>query len=216
MSLFEGVELTPEQQAAVQANADKQYLGYESPDQVKGLKANNDALLAEKHEAGRVAKEASDAAESARLDTARSKGDVKALEESWAAKQAESDDRYNALLKQNESSAISAEVNKLAAELGGDNAALLAPHIQNRLRYEDGQVKVMDSNGGLTISTLDDLAKEFRNNPMFASAIVGTKANGGGAAHGGKSNSSGASLGNKKWSEMTMIEKTQHLENKGA
>lgn len=189
MSLTDGIEgLTESQIAAINANATKTYEGYESPDQVKGLKANNDALLAEKHEAGRIAKEAETAAENARLATAEKNGDFESYKKSVDLKMQESTDRYNNLLAQNQTNAIGAEVSKIAAELGGDNAALLAPHIQSRLRYEDGKVQVTNSDGGLTTSTLDDLKTEFRNNPMFASAIVGSKARGGGANPGGSGN----------------------------
>lgn len=189
MALFDGIEgITPELQAAIEANAKKDYEGYESPDQVKGLKDSRDSLLSEKKAADQATQEAVRLAEQAKLDASVKSGDVDALTKSYTAKLEESDARFNALLKTNESNAINAEVTRMAAELGGDNAALLAPHIAQRLRYEDGQVKVTDTQGGLTISTLSDLTTEFRNNPMFASAIVGSKASGGGAnagSHGG-------------------------------
>lgn len=194
MSLFEGVELTEEQKAAIQANAEKQYSGYESPEQVAGLKQAKDALLAEKKAAEEAKALAAKEAEDRALEAAKAKGDVKAVEESLTAKQREWEEKYNGLLKENESSAINAVVSKMAAELGGESATLLEPHLRTRLRYDDGKVKVTDSEGSLTVSSIDDLAKEFKNNPAFATVIVGSRSSGGGAVpQNGKSGGAGDS-----------------------
>lgn len=210
MSLTDGIEgLTEAQIEAINGNAAKQYEGYESPDSVAGLKKAKDDLLAEKKAVEEaklaLAKEAEDKA----LEAARAKGDIKTLEESWKQKQAESDERYNSLLKQNETSAINGAAAKLAAELGGESADLLEPHLKARLRYEDGKVKVVDADGSLTVSTISDLATEFKSNPAFAKVIVGSKASGGGAAT--QSSSGGATGGNKKYADMSLQERADHL-----
>lgn len=186
MSLTDGIEgLTEAQIEAINGNAAKQYEGYESPDSVAGLKKAKDDLLAEKKQVEEAKLALASEAEQKSLEAARAKGDIKTLEESWQKKQAESDERYNSLLKQNESSAINGAAAKLAAELGGESAAVLEPHLKARLRYEDGKVKVTDADGSLTIATVSDLAVEFKSNPAFAKVIVGSKANGGGAANNG-------------------------------
>ena len=52
MNLTDGIEgLTEDQVAAINANAAKTYEGYESPEQIAGLKAAKDSLLAEKKKA---------------------------------------------------------------------------------------------------------------------------------------------------------------------
>ena len=52
MNLTDGIEgLTEDQVAAINANAAKTYEGYESPEQIAGLKAAKDSLLAEKKQA---------------------------------------------------------------------------------------------------------------------------------------------------------------------
>jgi hypothetical protein len=72
----------------------------------------------------------------------------------------------------------------------GDNAELLSEQIAKRLKFTDGSLKVTDANGNLTVSTLDDLANEFKNNPRYGALLTGNQSSGG-SASGGK-NSGGA------------------------
>jgi len=78
---------------------------------------------------------------------------------------------------------------KVAAELAdGSNAELLSTFISKRLKYTDDGLKVTDSNGDLTVSSLDDLKREFQNDAKFAALLRGSQASGGGAKGGEKSN----------------------------
>jgi hypothetical protein len=81
------------------------------------------------------------------------------------------------------------EAMKIATQLAdGFNAELLGEKIAQRLKYTDEGVKILDSNGQLTVSTVEDLKTEFQNNERFASLLRGNQSSGGGAA-GGKSGS---------------------------
>ncbi len=218
MSLTDGIDgLSEDQVAAIKANEAKQYEGYESPDQVSGLKANNQELLEEKRQATQKATDAAKAAEAAALETAKKSGDIEALTKSFEAKileeRALGDVERNktaALVKKTEDAAINAAVTKMAVSLAKDSAVVLEPHIKERLRYEDGEIKVTDSKGGLTISKIEDLAAEFKNNPAFASVIVGSQANGGGAPKGNEGSGGGAPS-DVKWSDMTTEQRAAHL-----
>ena len=78
---------------------------------------------------------------------------------------------------------------KVAAELAdGSNAELLSTFISKRLKYTDDGLKVTDQNGDLTVSSLDDLKREFQNDAKFAALLRGSQASGGGAKGGEKSN----------------------------
>lgn len=204
MNLTDGIEgLTEDQVAAINANAAKTYEGYESPEQIKGLKDKNDALIGEQREAARLARESSDAADAAKLEAAKKGGDIESITKSYEEKLSAYEQKLSSINKASEDNAISAVVSKMAAELGGDNAALLEPHLRSHLRYEDGVVKVTDSDGGLTISTLDDLSTKFRTNPAFAPVIVGSKANGGGAkVQNGQSGGAGGSKFSKHLADL--------------
>jgi len=211
MNLTDGIEgLTEDQVAAINANAAKTYEGYESPEQIAGLKAAKDSLLAEKKQAEEAKAAATLATEAAKLEAAKKGGDIESITKSYEEKLSAYEQKLSSINKASEDNAISAVVSKMAAELGGDNAALLEPHLRSHLRYEDGVVKVTDSDGGLTISTLDDLSTKFRTNPAFAPVIVGSKANGGGAKV-QNGNSGGAASSNKPYKDMTLAEKADHI-----
>jgi hypothetical protein len=77
------------------------------------------------------------------------------------------------------------EAMKIASQLAdGFNAELLGEKIAQRLKYTDEGVKILDSNGQLTVSTVEDLKTEFQNNERFASLIRGNQSSGGGAPGG--------------------------------
>ncbi|WP_019518976.1 hypothetical protein [Faucicola boevrei] len=53
--------------------------------------------------------------------------------------------------------------------------------LEKRLTADNGQIKVTDDSGAMTINSLDDLYKEFSTSGKFDSLIVGTRASGTGA-----------------------------------
>lgn len=73
----------------------------------------------------------------------------------------------------------------LARELSGDAWAVMLPHIQSRLVADlDSDIpacKVVAADGQPSTLTVEDLKKEFLNNPAFASIIKGVDSTGGGA-----------------------------------
>lgn len=165
--------------------------GYED---TTGLKAQRDALLNEKKEAQRKAKEAEYAAKLAAEEAARKSGDVSALEKSWQEKLAATESNYKSLneslTKQIHGLTVGQTAIKLASELAVSGSAdVLLPHIQSRLTVEikDGvpSVRVLDLQGKPTALTVDELKQEFISNKAFAPLIAASKATGGGASTGG-------------------------------
>lgn len=170
--------------------------GYED---TTGLKAQRDALLNEKKEAQRKAKEAEEAAKLAAEEAARKSGDVSALEKSWQEKLAATENNYKSqnesLTKQIHGLTVGQTAIKLASELAiSGSADVLLPHIQSRLTVEikDGvpSVRVLDLQGKPTAMTVDELKQEFISNKAFAPLIAASKATGGGAS--GNNSGSGA------------------------
>lgn len=153
---------------------------------VKRLEDNNKALLSEKL----AAKEAAD---KAALESAKKSGDVEALEKSWAEKlnqvQAAKDQELTGLKSLLDSVTRGATAATVAAEIFGQHADLMRPHVDSRLRTEimDGkpQVRVLDAAGNLTALTVDDLKNEFKNSAKFASFVVGSRASGGATVNNG-------------------------------
>ncbi|MDO6706783.1 hypothetical protein [Photobacterium sp. 1_MG-2023] len=133
----------------------------------------------------------------------RKSGDVDALEKSWQEKltkrETELNQQIESLNGNLRTMLVDNEATKLAAELAGDSASVLLPHIKSRLGVAEKEGKqvtaVLDTAGQPSAFTLDELKKEFSDNPAFAPVIVGSKASGGGAGGGSQGGQPPASGG---------------------
>src|SRR5574344_2045131 len=163
-------------------------------DDLKGLKASRDALLAEKKEQQRKAEEAE--AERLRIereaqeDLARKNGDWKALELSYQeklqAREAELLAQQEALTKQVYCLTVGQQAVKIAGELFKPHAqALVTQFIESRLTLDNGVVRVLDSQGKPSAMTFDELKNELKTNPMFQDIVIVNTNSGGGAAGSG-------------------------------
>lgn len=164
--------------------------GMPEPEDVSGLKEQNAKLLAEKKDALAKQNAADAAAKKAAEDAARASGDVAALDASWKAKFEEQAAQYEGRVKTLSGTVseltVGSTAKDIAAKVFGKNAPLMMPHVLQRLALEevDGKHVVrVTKDGKPTASTLDELQKEFTNNPEYASVVIGTKA--GGAPQGG-------------------------------
>lgn len=191
-------------------------LDIEGAEDTGALKRAKDHEKEQRKEAEKKAKEAQEALEEAqaeleKLQNAGKSGDdkVAAAEKAWKTKLEKRErelqaqvDAANAALK---SMAVDAVATGMAAELAGDSAEILLPHITRRLTVEivDGKAvtKVLGTDGQPSALTPEELKKEILSNDKFAPIIVASKASGGGAG-GARRGASGA----KKLSEMTATE----------
>lgn len=176
--------------------------GIPQGEDVTGLKAKVQELLDEKKAEADKRKAAEESARTAAEESARKKNDFETLAKSLEQKNLELQSKLEEIQKRDANLAIDSAALKMASELSeGSNVKLMTRFLKDRLRFEDGEVKVTDEKGGLTVSTLEDLAAEFKKNEDFSSLIVATKASGGGATGG-----SGGAAG-KKFNELTTAEK---------
>lgn len=169
--------------------------GVLSEDEVAGIKANRDALLAEKKEQQRLAQEAE--AERQRIErealeeAARQKGDWQALEDSYKAKLAERETEFanqaDALRKQVYKLTVGEQAIKLAAEISKPHTQqIMSRFIEERLTLdENNNVRVLDLQGKPSAMTIEDLKAEFKANAMFQDIVVINNSSGGGASGGG-------------------------------
>lgn len=208
---LDGLELSEEQVAQI----NKQNEGLVSASEIEGLRQNRDDLLAEKKAIAASKLLSEEKAESEHLLSLQKDNDYKALSKSYEDKlsQYEQRDKDNALKIQKQ--AVGSKALEMAKSISsGDNADLLATFIEQRLRSEDGEIKVTDSNGGLTISTYDDLLNEFKTSQKFASLVVATKASGGRASDGDKIGSAGSVPSSKKtYSDLSLKEQVEYNRN---
>ena len=144
---------------------------------------------------------------------AKKKGDVDAVEATWKAKLAKREKELNDQIESANNAlrthVLESTSTKIASEIAGENAEVIMPHIQKRLKVEivDGKIvtKVLGQDGADTELSPADLQKEFLSNNKFSAIVVASKASGGGAG-GGRKGGSGAP---KKLSEMTATEEAQ-------
>jgi hypothetical protein len=156
------------------------------------MQGKMDTLLGEtkKAKADKVASE--EAAREATEAAARKGGDFEQLhkssEEGRLAAIAERDGLRSSIANEKRNTAALQIATGLA---DGPNAEILSDIIGKRLKSTDEGIKVLDASGNLTVSTVDDLATEFKNNERFASLLKGNQSGGGGANGGGKESSGG-------------------------
>lgn len=91
-------------------------------------------------------------------------------------------------------------VMELAVRLAGDSAALLIPHLKDRVQVnevgEQYVVQVTDINGTPSALTMEDLGKEFKANKLFEKVLLGRQSSGGGSSGG-----SGGSGGTEEYAK---------------
>lgn len=151
-----------------------------------------DELLTETKKAKTARREAEELAAREAEDKARKDGDFEQLLKSSEEKRLESESKLNEFQTNIDKEKLKSAAYKLGAEVAdGENAELMAVFFEERLKPVDGDVKVTDKDGNLTVSTLADLKKEFESMPRYASLLRGNQSSGGGA-NGSGGNGGGA------------------------
>lgn len=155
------------------------------------MKAKNEELLGET-KAAKQAKRETEAAAQAELEKiALASNDHEQLYKSLQGKHSALEGEYEGLKGAIATEKRNNAAMKIATELAdGSNAELLSEFISRRLKFTDDGVKVTDSTGALTVSSLTDLAAEFKGDARYSALLKGNQSSGGGAT--GGSNSGGA------------------------
>lgn len=157
--------------------------GLPQPEDVTGLKRKNEELLAEKRASDERRRAAEEDARRKEEERLAAEGNFKQLYESSQTKTAEWEQRYSQLEQSIHQRDINLAATRIATAIAdGDNADILKEFIAKRLKVAEGQVRVTDDSGNLTVSALADLQREFETSPRYASLVRGSQAGGGGAA----------------------------------
>ena len=170
-------------------------------DEHKQTKAKNDEKV---EELQRQMEEIKSQYESKQQEKAKENGDFESLLKSSEQKRQEIEQKYNQLTDQIAQEKLEHEASKIANKLGNtpENAELLSFFVKQRLKYTDEGLKVTDEQGNATISTVDELEKEFTESNRYASLVKGSQASGGGASGSG-------SGGTKTFNDYSEAELTQ-------
>lgn len=160
------------------------------------LEANSADLLNEKKQEKEKREKAESDAEAAKNEKAKADGDYKQLYESSQIELEAQKNRTSEFAKQTEKADIRKEAAKLANELTkhSGRAEDLTEKIAARLKRIDGELKVLDTSGHLTVSSLTDLKADIST--KFDWLVDGSQASGGGAP--GNTTSSQAPAKNEK------------------
>lgn len=207
--------LEPSMQAFYKAQGEDYVLAVEglpAPEDVTGLKAKNDELLAELRANKTKAREAEEAARIAAEDAARKSGDTEALDRSWQEKHtaalAEKDGTLSALQAQVHALTVGATAARVAGELAVQGSAavlqqIIEPRLSMELREGKPTVVVLDAERRPTALTVEEFKTQLFNDAALAPLIASSRASGGGAA-GGKGG--GAA---KTWNQLTGMERVE-------
>ena len=87
--------------------------------------------------------------------------------------------------------------------------------VYSRLKYQEGELKVTDGNGNLTISSLDDLRNEFQNDSRFASLLKGNQSSGGGATGGNNSGSAAKTKSRAEFEAFNPADRMKYIKSGG-
>ena len=150
-------------------------------EEVQGLKAKNDELLAEKKAAQRAKEELDAKARTEKERYAQENGQYQELYESQKQEANVLRQKIEEMNQQVTRQKVQSEATKIAASLTKDvaRAKLLEEKLGQRLTLMDGEIRVTDDSGQLTVSTLDDLVVSVKNDYPFL--VDGNQATGGGA-----------------------------------
>lgn len=184
--------------------------------EVAGLKAKNDELLAEKKAAQRAKEEIDAKANAEKERLAQENGQYQELYESQKQEANVLRKKIEEMNQMAVRQQVTSEATKIAGTLTKDvsKAKLLEEKISQRLTLLDGEIRVTDGSGQLTVSTLEDLVSTVRNDYPFL--IDGTQATGGGATR----SQGGADVGNRQISRsdfdaMGLGQRAQYLKEGG-
>lgn len=207
--------LEPSLQAFYKAQGEDYVLAIEglpATEDVSGLKAKNDELLAELRTNKTKAREAEEAARLAAEDLARKSGDTQALDKSWEEKHTkamtEKDGTLSALQAQVHALTVGATAARLAGELAVQGSAavlqqIIEPRLSMELREGKPVVVVLDTDRRPSALTVDEFKEQLFNDAALAPLIASSRASGGGAT-GGKGG--GAA---KTWDQLSGMERVE-------
>lgn len=180
------------------------------------MKSKMDELLGETKKAKALKNKADeDVAEAARAKALKD-NDFEQLFKSSEAQRETSDTKYSELLGKIANEKRNSEAVKIAMQLSdGDNAELLSQFIAPRLKYTDEGIKILDINGQLTVSTVEDLKTEFQSNARYSSLLKGNQSSGGGASGGNSGSAADNILARAEFEKMPPDKRSEFLKKGG-
>jgi hypothetical protein len=201
MDIFNGVELSDEQKAAIQENLnsaiESEFVSRTEFDAVFGKK---EELLAEAKRAKDAKRAAEEEAEQKRLEAAAKNGDIESLTKSYEEKLAGLQSQLNERIEGDRKR----EIGNIASGFVNENVVddplirkAMTEELSKRLDLREGKPVVLDTEGNLTALSTDDLFSEFQNASVYKPHLVASKASGGSATGSTSTSNVSGNLANK-------------------
>lgn len=186
--------------------------------EVSGLKANNEALLTEKKEAARKAKEAEEARQQAHQEALKSAGKMdefeKTIRSQYEPVLKEKEEKYSALANRVLGSERKAVLGSFAGDLITPEAVdILAPFVRTEFEGDDVVTKFVGPDGSVITTDPEQFRKYLREHKAFSHLIKANAASGGGAS-GGKGGGAAKTLSEMNDAERIAFSKSDPAEFK--
>jgi len=161
-------------------------LDIEGEEDTGALKRAKDREVQARKDAEKKLKDLEDAIEAEKTGDSKRKGDVDALEKSWAKKYADLEGVSKAKQTKLENSLSKNLADSTASNIAGKISTvpkLLAKSLRERLAVDfegdEPSLRVLDASGKPSALTVDELTAEFVANPDYSSIMIASKASGG-------------------------------------
>lgn len=158
-------------------------------EQVAGLKANNEALLSEKKEATRKAKEAEEQRQREHQESLKNAGKMDEFEKTIRGQYepvlAEKDAKYTALASRVLGSERKAVLGSFAGDfITPETVDLVAPFVRTEFEGDEVVTKFVGTDGSVITTDPEQFRKYLREHKAFSHLIKANAASGGGASGG--------------------------------
>jgi len=180
------------------------------------VKGKNEELLTETKNAKSAKREAESKADEERTRLATEKGDFEQLFKSLENKHNTLQSDYEGLQGNIATEKKNNAAMKIATELAdGSNAELLSEFLGRRLKFTDDGIKVTDATGNLTVSSMDDLKKEFAGDARYSALLKGNQSSGGGASGGSNSGGAAKEKTRSEFNDLNPVEASKFMKDGG-
>lgn len=178
--------------------------------EIESLKNHNALLLSEKKTEQQRKKDALAEKERLEAEQARKNGDVEAITKQYETKVAELQNELARRDAAQEKALIDKTALDIASQLtdNTNNRDLIATLINNRFKVVDGQIKVLNADGEISINDLTAFKNELIASGKYDSLIAGTKATGVGST-GAKGTINKTELTEKERAELLRTDPTR-------
>ena len=182
---------------------------------VSGLKRKIDELLTEKKTVQQKASEAEELAKAETAEKLRKANDFEQLYNSSESERQKASEELATLKANLQKQQVASQAGQVASSLTKDTARakLLTEQISSRLSLVDGEIRVLDGNGNLTVSTVQELTQSIKAEYPFL--VDGSQAAGGGATGGNSGAGDTKQVSRSEFDAMDAIKRMKFVKSGG-